>query len=370
MKYNFKKKMKIGDKWVGEGEPCFIVAEIGLNHNGDVQLGKKLIDQAKSCEVDAVKFQKRSIDKILTKEALDAPYDVWYAYGKTYGEHRRALELSEQDFRDLKHYANSRGIIFFASAWDEESADFLATLDIPLYKVASADVINLPLIEHIAKKGKPVFLSTGMSDSTEITEAVEVIAKYNDELVLLHCVSTYPSQFEEINLKVMKTLKQEFDCLVGYSGHERGIAVSEAAAALGACAVERHFTLDRTMKGPDHAASLEWPGLWKLVRDIRAIERATGSGIKYVQTGEKALRSKLAKSVVATTDIPSGTIITREMLTVKGPSTGLPPKYLSILPGKKAATDIQGDTIISEEAIEWESSDLFQRKHSQVNQSD
>ena len=355
MKYSFKKKMKIGDKWVGEGEPCFIVAEIGLNHNGDVQLGKKLIDQAKIYGTDAVKFQKRSIGKILTKEALDGPYDVWYAYGKTYGEHRWALELSEQDFRDLKLYADSRDIIFFASAWDEESADLLVTLDIPLYKVASPDVINLPLIEHIAKKGKPVFLSTGMSDLTEIAEAVEVISKYNDELVLLHCVSTYPSEFEEINLKVMETLKQEFDCLVGYSGHERGIAVSEAAAVLGACAIERHFTLDRTMKGPDHAASLESPGLWRLVRDIRVIERAMGSGIKNVQPSERALRPRLAKSVAATTDIPRGTMITQEMLTVKGPSTGLPPKYIYILPGKKAATDIKGDTIISEEAIEWES---------------
>ena len=353
MECRFEKKIRIGDKCIGEGEPCFIVAEIGLNHNGDVVLAKRLIDGAKECGADAVKFQKRSIDKMLTKEILDMPYDVWYAYGKTYGEHRRALELSEEEFLDLKRYADSKSIIFFASAWDEGSADFLETLDVPLYKIASADLINLPLIEHIAKMGKPIFLSTGMASLTEIAEAVETISKHNAKLVLLHCVSTYPSEFEEINLRVMETLRQEFDCLVGYSGHELGIAVSEASAALGACVVERHFTLDRTMKGPDHAASLEPPGLSRLVRNIRAIEGAMGSRTKSIQENEKAIRTKLAKSVVTTVDIPKGATITREMLTVKGPNSGLPPKYISILPGKKAATDIPADTIVVEAMIEW-----------------
>lgn len=352
MKYNFSKRIKIGDKWVGKGESCFIVAEIGLNHNGDVELAKRLINRAKECGVDAVKFQKRSIDRILTKETLDMPYDVWYAYGKTYGEHRRALELSEQEFRELKHYADNNDIIFFSSAWDEESADFLETLDVSLYKITSADVINLPLIEHLANKRKPVFLSTGMSDLADVAEAVVTISKSNNELVLLHCVSTYPSQFGEINLKVMETLRQEFNCLVGYSGHELGIAVSEAAAALGACVVERHFTLDRTMKGPDHAASIEPPGLFRLVRDIRAIEKAMGSGIKTLQGKEEVIRAKLAKSVAAVVDIPKGAVIAGEMLTTKGPNSGLPPKYISILPGKKAATDIPADTIITEDMIE------------------
>lgn len=353
MKHDFKKRIKIGDKWIGEGEPCFTVAEIGLNHNGDVDLAKRLIGRAKECGVNAVKFQKRSIDRILTKQALDAPYDAWYAYGKTYGEHRRSLELSDKEFLELKLYADSRDIIFFASAWDEESADLLEELGVPLFKIASADLTNLPLIEHIASKGKPVFLSTGMSELTEIREAVETASKHNRELVLLHCVSTYPSEFEEINLKVMKTLQKEFNCLVGYSGHERGIAVSEAAAILGACVVERHFTLDRTMRGPDHAASLEPLGLIRLVRDIRAVEKAMGSATKSVQKNEVEIRSKLAKSVVAATDIPKGTTITREILAAKGPNTGLPPKYIYILQGKKAAVNIPADTAITDTMIEW-----------------
>ena len=352
MGYTFKKRIKIGDRRVGKGEPCFVVAEIGLNHNGSVELAKKLIDAAMGCGADAVKFQKRSIDKILTKEALDAPYDTWYAYGKTYGEHRKALELSNEDFIELQEYSNERTIIFFASPWDEESADFLESINIPLFKIASADVINLPLIEHVAKKRKPMIVSTGMSTLEEVKDAVDVISKYTDNLILLHCVSTYPSDSEEINLRNMETLRETFNCPVGYSGHERGIAVSEAAVALGACVVERHFTLDRAMKGPDHAASLEPPGLFKLIRDMRNIEKSIGTSEKRIQEREMSIRTKLAKSVVAAVDIPKGTVIKREMLTVKGPNTGLSPKYIYILPGKRAVKDIKADTVITKEMFE------------------
>lgn len=352
MRFHFKKKIKIADRWVGEGEPCFVIAEIGLNHNGDLGLAKKLIDAAVECGADAVKFQKRSVDNILTKEALDAPYDTWYAYGKTYGEHRKALELSEEAFIALQEYSNERNIIFFASPWDEESADFLERINIPVYKIASADVINLPLIEHIAKKKKPMIVSSGMSTLEEVKDAGDIISKYIDELILLHCVSTYPSNPEEINLRCMETLKETFNCSVGYSGHEKGIAISEAAVALGACVIERHFTLDRTMKGPDHAASLEPPGLSKLIRDIRNIEISMGSSIKKIQEREMSIRTKLAKSVAAAVDIPKGTVITREMLTVKGPNTGLPPKYIYVLPSKRAVKDIKTDTVITEEMVE------------------
>ena len=352
MRYYFKKKIGIGDRWVGEGEPCFVVAEIGLNHNGDVELAKKLIDAAVGCGADAVKFQKRSVDTILTKEALDASYDKWYAYGKTYGEHRKALELSNEEFIVLKEYANERNIIFFASPWDEGSADFLESIGVPVFKIASADVINLPLIEHVAKKRKPMIVSTGMSTLDEIKDAIDILSKYIDELILLHCVSTYPSDSEEINLKNMETLRETATCPVGYSGHERGIAVSEAAVALGACVVERHFTLDRTMKGPDHAASLEPPGLFKLIRDIRNIEKSIGTSEKRIQEREMPIRTKLAKSVVAAVDIPKGTVITKEMLTVKGPNKGLPPKYIYIIPGKRAVRDIKGDSVITEGMIE------------------
>jgi sialic acid synthase SpsE len=352
MRYHFKKKIEIGDRWIGEGEPCFVVAEIGLNHNGDIKLAKKLIDAAVGCGADAVKFQKRTVDKILTKEALDAPYDTWYAYGKTYGEHRKALELSNEEFIALQEYASERDIIFFASPWDEESADFLEGINVSIFKVASADVINLPLIKHMAKKRKPMIVSTGMSTFDEIKDAVDMISKYTDELILLQCVSTYPSDYEEINLRNMETLRKTFDCPVGYSGHERGIAVSEAAVALGACVVERHFTLDRALKGPDHAASLEPPGLFKLIRDIKNVEKSMGASEKRAQERETPIRTKLAKSVVAAVDISKGTVITKEMLGVKGPNIGLPPKYVYILPGKRAVKDIKEDSAITEEMVE------------------
>lgn len=347
-----KKKIKIGNRIVGEGEPCFIIAEGGVNHNGNTELAKKLVDVAVDCKADAVKFQKRSIEKILTREALEMPYLGPNSFGKTYGEHRRKLELSHDAWYELKEYCKGKDIMLLASVWDEESADFIEELEVPAFKIPSADLINLPLLEHVAKKGKPIILSTGMSSVEEIEDAVNTIKKYNDELFLLQCTSTYPSEHEDINLRAMETLKNRFDVLVGYSGHERGIAISEAAAALGAVIVERHFTLDSMMKGPDHAASLEPPGLFKLVRDIRSIEISMGSSEKRIQEREKPIRTKLAKSVVAAVDIPKGTVITREMLTVKGPNTGLSPKYIYTLPGKRAVKDINEDTVLTEEMIE------------------
>ncbi len=353
MDLNFKKKIKIGDKWVGENEPCYIVGEVGLNHNGQLLLAKKLIDIATDCEVDAVKFQKRDITGILTKEAFKQPYLKPTSWGKTYGEHRKALELSNKEFKELLNYCKEKKITFFASAWDKKSADFIEKLNVPAFKIASADLTNLPLLEHIAKKGTPIILSTGMSTMGEIEDAVKLIGKYNDELILLHCISTYPSDFSEINLKIMNMLKEKFNILAGYSGHERGIAISEAAATLGAVMVERHFTIDRTLPGPDHAASLEPTGLKKLVRDIRNIKKAMGNGIKRVLPNENPIREKLAKSLVAARHIPKGTVITREMLTTKSPGTGLLPKYYYTLPGKMSKRDIKEDTLIVEEDILW-----------------
>ena len=353
MGIKFKKRIKIGDKWIGENEPCYIVGEVGLNHNGQLLLAKKLVDIGVECHVDAVKFQKRDIHQVLTKEALEQPYIKPTSWGKTYGEHRKALEFSNEEFKEISDYCKEKRITFFASVWDKNSADFVEKLDVPAFKIASADLTNLPLIEYLAKKGKPIILSTGMSTMKEIEEAVNLIGKHNKKLILLHCVSTYPSEYEEINLKLMETLKKKFNVLVGYSGHERGIAVSEAAATLGAVMIEKHFTIDRTLPGPDHAASLEPIGLQKLVRDIRNIEKSMGVGIKRILPNEKPIREKLAKSLVATKNISKGTIITKEMLTVKSPGTGLPPKYYYILPGKKAKRDIKGDSLIKREDIIW-----------------
>lgn len=347
-------KIKIGSKFVGDGCPCYIVAEIGINHNGQFNLAKKLIEVAKNAGVDAVKFQKRDIDSLLTKEFADRPYFGDHSFGETYGEHRRKLELSEDDWRKLFAYSKKLGIDFFASAWDMKSADFLEELGVPVYKIASPDVTNLPLIDHICRKNKPVILSTGMSTLEEIDEAMEIIRKNNTPVILLHCVSAYPFDDHLANLDVIRTLKERYNVPVGYSGHEKsGHVVTLGAVALGACLVERHLTLDHLMPGPDHAASLEPLGLSGLVESIRKLESARGNGIKKILECELPVREKLAKSIVTTRDIKAGEVISAKDLTMKCPGTGLKAKYIPSLIGKIAKCDMKKDTVVPKEALEW-----------------
>lgn len=347
-------KIKIGNRFVGEGEPCYIVAEVGLNHNGELEIAKKLIGVAVKAEVDAVKFQRRNIDKLLTKEMINKPYSSPNSFGNTYGEHRRNLELSDDDWYQLAEYSEKLGLAFLASAWDIDSADFLEKLGVPAYKIASADVTNLPLLEHIAKKKKPVILSTGMCTIDEIDEAVGTIEEYTNGLIILHCISAYPFDDQYANLNVIKTLKERYRYPIGYSGHEKsGHVITLGAVALGACLVERHFTLDRTMRGPDHAASLEPYGLSTLVKSIRKQEKALGNPQKEILDIELPVREKLAKSIVAAKAIKNGQRIKRADLTVKSPGTGLKPKYIEKLIGKKAKQDIPEDTIVPKEALRW-----------------
>jgi len=336
---------------VGANHPVFIIAEAGINHQGDVEIAKQLIKNAKECGADCVKFQKRTIKRILTQEGLDKPYVNHNSFGPTYGKHKEALELSFDNFRELKQYADELDIIFTASGWDEESVDFLDELGVPFFKMASADLTNFPLLEHTAKKGKPMIISTGMASMEMVTKAVELVKKYannkNNKIVLLQCTSTYPTEFEDINLRVIQTYQETFpDVVVGYSGHEKGIAITLAACVLGAKVVERHFTLDRTMKGGDHAASLEPAGFNKMVRDIRAYEMAMGDGVKRVVAAEKPIFVKLAKSIVSRTKIGAGEIITREMLTTKGPGNGISPMDIDKVIGKRAKTEILEDKVI------------------------
>lgn len=349
------KTIKIGNRIIGEGEPCYFIAEAGVNHNGSIDLAKDLIKTAAKAGADAVKFQKRSINDLLIAEALACPYGGPNSLGKTYGEHRARLELTEEAYWQLSRYAGECGITFLASVWDKPSADFIDSLGVPAFKIPSADLTNLPLLEHVALKGKPIILSTGMSILEEVREAVDLIRRYNEELVLLHCISVYPCEAHEVNLRVMETLKREFGVLVGYSGHEKtGFAVTEAAVALGAVVVERHFTLDRTMPGPDHAASLDPFGLERLIVHIRQdVEAALGSPEKTITEKEWAVRARLAKSIVSTRNIKAGEILQPEMLTVKGPGTGLKPKNLADLYGKVAQYDISADTLVPMEALHW-----------------
>ena len=346
--------LQLGNKNVGDGLPAFIIAEIGINHQGDVNIAQDLIQKAKECGADAVKFQKRSLTRILTKAGLDMAYDNRNSFGKTYGEHKKALELSEADYRELNIFCQKLDIIFCASGWDEESIDFLDELGIPFFKMASADLTNFPLLIHTAKKNKPMILSTGMADMKMVQAAYSQVNPINNQIAILQCTSTYPSAFLEVHLNVLQTYMKEFpDTVIGYSGHEQGIAIPPAAVALGAKIIERHFTLDRTMKGGDHAASLEPQGFAKMVRDIRHIEEAMGNTEKKIQESEAPVFRKLAKSIVSAVNINSGDSITANMLTTKGPGTGISPMRLNELIGKISKIDIPADQVIMEEDIQW-----------------
>ena len=347
-------ELQLGNKNVGDGHPAFIIAEIGINHQGDVSIAKNLIQKAKECGANAVKLQKRSISRILTKSGLEMAYDNRNSFGKTYGEHKIALELSEADYHELNTYCKKMDIIFCASGWDEESIDFLDEMGIPFFKMASADLTNFPLLVHTAKKNKPMILSTGMADMKMVQAAYSQVNQINNQIAILQCTSTYPSAFSEVHLNVLQTFMKEFpDTVIGYSGHEQGIAIPPAAVALGAKIIERHFTLDRTMKGGDHAASLEPQGYAKMVRDIRHIEEAMGSTEKKIQESEAPVFRKLAKSIVSAVDINSGDSITADMLTTKGPGTGISPMRLNDLIGKISKIEIPADQVIMEEDIQW-----------------
>ena len=339
--------IKLGNRLIGESNPTLIIAEIGINHQGDINIAKQLIDKAHDCGADAVKFQKRSISRILTKKGLDQPYLNRNSFGATYGEHKKALELSEKDYHLLMNYSEKRDLIFCASGWDEESIDFLDSIGMIFFKMASADLTNFPLLEHTAAKGKPMILSTGMASIDMVKKAYSLVSGINDQVALLQCTSTYPSSFDEIHLNVLSTYLKKFpDAVVGYSGHELGIVIPPVAVALGARIIERHFTLDRTMKGGDHAASLEPQGFSKMIRDIRHIERALGSDIKEVQKSELPIFKKLSKSIVLLSAVKKGKEITRDILTTKGPGDGISPMRISEVIGSIASRDIDEDEIL------------------------
>ncbi|MDO8565338.1 MAG: N-acetylneuraminate synthase family protein [bacterium] len=282
----------IGGRLVGDSHPCFVVAEIGINHNGDVDIARKLIDLAADAGCDAVKFQKRTIDVVYSPEELAVPRE--HPFGTTNGDLKRHLEFGFDDYAQIDIFSKERGILWFASPWDEGSVDFLESFRPPCYKVASASLTDDNLLRHVRSKGRPVILSTGMSTMAEVEHAVEVLG--SDDLVLLHAVSMYPAEDADLNLLAIRTLKERFLRVpVGYSGHERGVHPSIAALVLGACVVERHITLDFAMFGSDQPASLQPEGLKRLVRDIRAVESAMGDGKKTLHPKEIPIKKKLRR---------------------------------------------------------------------------
>lgn len=285
------KAVVIAGRPVGPGHPCTLVAEIGINHNGDVSIAKKLISAAVLASCDAVKFQKRTVDVVYSAEELAKPREN--PFGQTNGDLKRGLEFGVDAYRTIDQYCRQHDILWFASAWDEASVDFMEQFDPPCYKIASASLTDDGLLKHHRLTGKPLILSTGMSTLEEIDHAVEVVGTEN--LILMHTTSTYPCALTELNLKAIPALIERYQVPVGYSGHEVGLATSVATVAMGACMIERHITLDRAMWGSDQAASVEPHGFAHLVRDVRNIETAMGDGIKKVYESERPVRDKLRR---------------------------------------------------------------------------
>lgn len=285
------KPVKIGSRFVGPGHPCYVVAEVGINHNGDIETARRLISAAVLAGCDAVKFQKRTVDIVYTAEELAKPREN--PFGETNGDLKRGLEFDERGYSAVQNYCTMHEIPWYASCWDEPSVDFMERFNPPCYKIASASLTDDALLRHHKATGRPIILSTGMSTLEQIDHAVGVLGKNN--LVLMHATSTYPSKAEELNLRAIRVLEDRYGVPVGYSGHEVGLGTSVAAAALGACMIERHITLDRAMWGSDQAASVEPHGFARLVRDIRTNESAMGDGVKRVYESEVPVMKKLRR---------------------------------------------------------------------------
>ncbi|XP_076869263.1 N-acetylneuraminic acid synthase a [Brachyhypopomus gauderio] len=339
---------------IGGTHPCFIIAEIGQNHQGDIEIAKKMIRMAKECGADCAKFQKSELEHKFNKRALERPYTSQHSWGKTYGEHKRHLEFSHEQYKQLQRYAEEVGIFFTASGMDEMAVEFLHELNVPFFKVGSGDTNNFPYLEKTAKKGRPMVVSSGMQSMETMRRVYQTVKEHNQKFCILQCTSAYPLEPEDVNLRVISEYQKEFpDIPIGYSGHESGITITLGAVALGAKVVERHVTLDKTWKGNDHAASLDPHELTELVRAIRTLERALGSGIKHMLPCEKPCHDKLGKSVVAKVSIPKGTTLTLDMLSVKvAEPKGVAPEDIFQLVGKKATSDIGEDESVTEDVVE------------------
>jgi len=349
------KKVRIGKRLIGEGEPSFIIAEVGVNHNGNVNLAKKLIDAAKDARADAVKFQAFKTEKLVTRYAEKPMYQK-ETTGSPQSQHDmlKKLELKDEEIEELCRYVKRKGIDFLSSAFDKESVDLLDKLGVRAFKVASGEITNLPLLRYMTQKKKPILLSTGMSTLGEIEDALQTIREKGvEDIVLLHCVTSYPAKVEEANLRVIEVWKHSFGLPIGFSDHTLGIATPIAAVALGAVLIEKHFTLDKTLPGPDHRASLEPHEFKEMVKAIRNVEKALGDGVKTLTEEEERIKKVVRRSIVARVKIPKGTVITEDMLDFKRPGTGLEPKYLDRVTGMRAKKDLKPDELVTLDKLVW-----------------
>lgn len=334
--------------WVKD--KVFVIAEAGVNHNGEVRLAKRLVDAAKDAGCDAVKFQVFKAERLVSESAPLADYQKRNGAGslKSQIDLLRKLELSHEEFRSIKSYCDKKRIMFLATPFDFQSADFLERLRVPMFKLPSGEVTHLPFLRFVAQKGRPVILSTGMSDLSEVAEAVKAIQSTgNKGLILLHCVTQYPAPVEEVNLRAMVTLRSRFGVPVGYSDHTLGFEISLAAVALGAAVIEKHLTLSRKMKGPDHKTSLAPTEFKEMVRCIRNVEKGLGDGIKRAARCERRMRGLVRRSIVTTTRIAKGERITEKNIAIKRPGYGIQPKDWGKIIGRTARSEIKKDSVLS-----------------------
>lgn len=346
--------VKIQDRIVGDDHPCFVIAEAGVNHNGDSKLAYRLIDVACEAGADAIKFQTFKAENLVTHYAEKAEYQKKNdSSSNTQYQMLKNLELTESDFQKLSEYARTKGIIFLSTAFDEESIDTLIRLEVPAFKIPSGEITNMPSIKKIAREKKPVVLSTGMSTLEEVHDAVRCLQRNGcRQIILLHCTTSYPAPLDSVNLRAMDSLRGVFHLPVGYSDHTEGILVPVAAVARGACVIEKHITLDRTLPGPDHAASLEPGELKEMISTLRQVERALGNPKKKPESCEILNRNVARKSIVAGVDIPAGTRLTSSMLAFKRPGIGIEPKYLQDIVGKRTTQAIKKDALLLWDMVE------------------
>ncbi len=342
------RELVIDDCTINDDNDCYVVAEIGHNHQGDLQQAKELIRAAKECGADAAKLQKRDNRSVFTRELYASPYIHRNSFGRTYGEHREFLEFGRDEYVELQRYAREVGITFFATAFDFKSADLLMELDVPAFKIASGDLTSIPLLEYVAAFGKPMLVSTGGGTMEDVERAYEAIMPINRQFCIMQCTSGYPPPFEELNVRVIETFRERFpDVVIGFSAHDSGIAMALVGYMCGARVIEKHFTLNRAMKGTDHAFSLERPGLRRLARDLRRARISLGDGVKRRYASEESPLYKMGKKLVATRDLSQGHVLSRDDIAIKSPNDGLPPYEIDNLIGRATRRSLREDETLS-----------------------